>query len=206
MALAALTACGSGPKGDPVVKEVRAGVEAQLGIAPELVRCAGNRCEVELAGAQLAVSLSGDRDVVWQSDEVLLAAPLVALVSGELADLGVTAAVDCGPPVQPVPADGRVTCRIEGGGLAWVGLGGAGAGEGTAAGGAGTIDVEVALTPEAIAARTAASDDEALERMSRALDRGEEDGDEDHDDDDDDEGDAGLDAGIDAPARPGPGG
>lgn len=194
LALVTLAACGSGRGSDPVAKDVRAGVEAQLGVAPAGIRCTKERCEVDLGSARIAVGLAGDREVAWQTDEVVLAAPLAALVGEELADLGVAAAVDCGPPVQPVPADGRMTCHVDGGGLAWLRLGDA-----------GQVDVEVALTAEAVAARTGDADDEALERMSRALDSDEAEG-EDDPDGPDDAGDGGRDAGIDAPAPRGPGG
>jgi hypothetical protein len=191
VAVIAAAACGSdGPREDPLVASVRAGIAEQLGLAPQRVSCAGVRCEVEVGGLRIAVAVAGDREVEWSSDEVVLAAPLVAHIAAELDELGVVAAIDCGPPVQPVPASGRLACKLGDGGLAWVRLTGDGG-----------VDVEVALTPEVVSARTTEVDDGELERMSRALDRPDfdEDGgvplgdDEDTDDEGDDEGfDAGA--------------
>lgn len=190
LAVIAMAACGSGggPREDPLIASVRAGIADQLGLPAEQVTCAGARCDVDVAGVRIAIALAGDREVEWSSDEVVLAAPLVAHIAAELDELGVAAAIDCGPPVQPVPADGRIACKVGDGGLAWVQL--------AADGG---VDVEIALTPEVVSARTTAVDDAELERMSRALDRP--DFDEDagvaDDDRDDDEGDDdGLDAGA----------
>ncbi|HVV83343.1 MAG TPA: hypothetical protein VHE35_09700 [Kofleriaceae bacterium] len=176
---------------DPVVSSVRAGIAAQLGMAPSRVACTRDRCEVEVGGTRLGVAVRGGRDATWQSDEVVLAAPLVDHVRAELAALGVDAAVDCGAAVQPVPADGRLTCKVGDAGAAWVRLGTDGA-----------VDVDVALTAAEVAARTAPVDDEALERLSRALDSDEAEGSEgaegQGDDPDDDGDDARDDAGVDA--------
>ena len=135
----------------------------------------------------------GEREVAWAADEVVLAAPLVAHIAAELTGLGVAALVDCGSPVQPVPADGRLTCRLEGGGLAWARLGAD-----------DRLELEIALTAEQAAARGGAADEDGLERMSRALDSDEAEGATGPERDDDD-GDGG-DAGVDAPAPRGAGG
>ena len=176
---------------------VRAGIEAQLGVAPERVVCVPDHCDVDVGGAHVGVKVSGARDVAWAADEVVLAAPLVAHIAAELNGLGVAALVDCGPPVQPVPADGRLSCRLEGGGMAWVRLGAD-----------DVLELEIALTAEEAAARGDAADVEDLERRSRALDSDEAEGDPGPEsDDDDDDGDGGDgDAGVDAPARRGAGG
>lgn len=203
--LAAAAAClaaatcgggGDGPHEDPLVASVRAGIAEQLGLPPARVLCAAGRCDVDLDGYALAVVVAGDRELDWQSDEVLLAAPLVAHIAGEVHELGVDASIDCGPPIQPVPADGRLTCKVGDGGLAWVKLDAAGA----------VIDVDVALTADEVAARTTAGDEVLLEKLSRALDRPELD-DEDAgvgggagSDEPDDTGDTGDTAEIDAGA------
>ena len=199
LALLVLAAgCGSGPAGDPVAGAVRVGVMVQLGVVPTAVVCTHDRCTVDVAVSadgeptRLMATVTGDREVTWQTDPVVLAGPLAAHVAAELADLGRAAHVDCGPSVQPVPADGRLACRVDDGGVAWVRLGPA-----------GEVDVEVALTPEAIAARAAPADDQALDRASYALDTDEAEG----SDDDDDDRDAGVDGGeLDAASPPGPGG
>jgi hypothetical protein len=167
---------GGGPHEDPLVASVRAGIGEQLGAAPSQVSCAGGRCDVDVGGRRGGVTVAGERELDWQSDEVVLAAPLVAHIRAELAALGLEAAIDCGPPIQPVPADGRIACKVGEEGVAWVQLGDG-----------GQVDVDVALTPAEVAARTAPADEEALERMSRALDRP----------------DFDLDAGVDDPARAG---
>ena len=142
--------------------------------------------------------MSGGREVTWETEEVVLTAPLAAHVAGQLAELGLAAQVDCGAPLQVAPVDGRLTCRIDGGGAAWVRLGAD-----------GTIDVEVALTPAVVAERTALPDEDALERRSRALDSDEAEGADKDGAGDGDEREAAQpgigDAGVDAPPR-GPGG
>ncbi len=187
--------CGSGRPGDPVAGAVRAGVMIQLGVVPTQVVCAHDRCAVDVAVAvdgqstRLVATVIGEREVTWQTEEVVLAVPLAAHVTAQLADLGLEAEVDCGPPVRPVPADGRVACRVGDEGVAWVRLGPA-----------GQVEVEVELPPEVIAARDTPADDQALERASRALDTDEAEG---SDDDDDDDRDGGVDGGETdaAPAR-----
>lgn len=163
LALLAVAACGgsspSGPREDPLVASVRAGIAEQLGLPAERVLCEPTRCEVDVGGLTLAVALEGEREVAWRTDEVVVTGPLVAHLRATLDELGVEAAVDCGPPVQPVPADGRLVCKVGEGGLAWIDL----AAEG--------FEVEVALTPEAVAARTEPPDEERLEMLSRKLDR-----------------------------------
>lgn len=184
LALLLVAGCARSSGGDdPVAASVRAGIAAQLGIAPGRVVCADDRCLAEVGGLPVPIAVAGGAEATWQTDEIVVIAPLVAHVTAELAELGLTARVDCGPPVQPVPADGRLACRLDDGGVAWVRLAG------------DRIDVEVALTPEVVAARTAPIDEADLERQSRALDSDEAEGDaEPTDDQDEAEGDAGVDA------------
>ncbi len=169
--LLALAGCGSGAQ-DPVVVAVSAGIAAQLGLVPARVACAPERCDVDVGGTRLAVAVQGRREVTWEAEEVVLTAPLAAHLAGHLAELGLAVGVECGPAVQVLPVDGRLTCRLDGGGAAWVRLGADGA-----------IAVEVALTPEVVAERTAAPGEAGLEQRSRALDSDEAEGPEPRDGD-----------------------
>lgn len=186
---AALAGCRGRSADDRLAADVAAGLERDLGVAPDKVTCAGQGCAAVLGALTVPIAVARDKgETTWQSDEVVLASAVATRVAAELADLGVTGTVDCGPPVQPVPADGRLTCTLPAGGMAWVRLG-----DGDA------LAVELALTPAEVAARQVARDEEALERASRALDSDEAEGSE-----DDDGLDAGVDATIDAlPRAPG---
>jgi hypothetical protein len=142
---------------------VRTGLAEQLGVAVERVRCERERCEATLAGgARVEVLVTGEGALAWESDEVVLTAALAERVHAELVALGLSPApaIDCGPPRAAVPGE-RVSCALEGGGAVWVTFG-----DGDA------LELEVALTPEEVRARTGDVDVQGLEDLSRALDPG----------------------------------
>ncbi len=100
----------------------------------------------------------------WHVDDRIDTAPVQAYVEGVLGDLGIAQTVRC----PALPRQRRITCPLSGGGVALVEV---------AAG--GQLSLELELDPAAANARTSASADRDLARMSHALERLE----------DDDEGD-----------------
>lgn len=185
VALAAL-GCRREPA-DPVAAAVAAGVREQLGVAVAQVRCGHDRCEVRLAdGPTLAVRVTGDGAVTWESDEVIRTAPLAAYVRDELAGLGITATVDCGPALLVATAAPRITCTFAGGaahGAAWLDLAPDGG-----------LALELALDDEAVRASTEVTDPAGLDELSRALDTDDAEGAAASAEDDDGPGD--TDAGV----------
>lgn len=162
MAAVALAACGRGDaRRDPVADAVAKGVKAQLGIAPRRVRCQRDRCDIELPdGLELEARLSGDREVTWESESVVVVAPIAAYVRAELVALGVEASIDCGPALIPAKLVPRITCTIDRGpGQAWVDV--------LPDGG---LRLELVLEGEAVEARTEPVDTAGLDGLSRALD------------------------------------
>jgi hypothetical protein len=175
LALALVTVgCRRGDRGDPVARAVAAGVHAQLGVAVKRVRCTAARCDVTLAGgATLAITVSGEGALSWESEELVRTAPIASAVGAELMALGVDAAVDCGPPLIAAVADAptRITCQLAGGGAAWVDV--------AADGG---LAIELALDEVAVQARTEPPDPEGLDELSRALDSDQSEGSQEDDD------------------------
>lgn len=192
-AVAALALLAGGCRGesrDPVAAAVAAGVREQLGVAAQRVSCTRDRCEIELAGGlTIAARVTGDREVVWESDEVVRTAPITAYVRAELEALGVDAPVDCGPSLILAATATRITCTIgptrsimDRDGASDLGTGRArdrddAPAPGTAAGSAwvdvladGGLALELALDEEAVRARTDAVDPLGLDELSRALD------------------------------------
>jgi hypothetical protein len=189
---------GAAPRGRTEVEaKVAADVARATGAKIAEVRCPPGpppaTCEATLAGGgavPLAITADGD-GTAWALDGVVIAtAPLVAQITEELAGLGVTAKVDCGPALRPAARGARLDCALEVGGA------GAGAGAGPVRGAAwatitdddGGYRLEVALDPAVVAARTADVDDAALTRTSAALDRDDAEGDGAPDDGDGDAG------------------
>lgn len=169
-ALATLAAGCRGESRDPVAAAVAAGVREQLGVAARRVTCTRDRCEIELAGGlTIAAHVTGDREVVWESDEVVRTAPITAYVRAELEALGIDAPVDCGPSLIVAATATRITCTIgpkrsvmepgTAAGSAWVDV--------LADGG---LALELALDEEAVRARTDVADPDGLDELSRALD------------------------------------
>ncbi len=180
----AAVACRGDRGGDRVARAVADGVRAQLGVEVERIVCTRDRCDITLVGGvALTVTVTGDREVTWESDEVIRTAPVAARVGAELEDLGVVAAVDCGPALVAAAADAptRVTCRLGDGGEAWVDVGLDGG-----------VAVELALGAEAVRARTEVVDEAQLEQRSRMLDSDDAEG---SDGDGDDHGDGDIDGG-----------
>lgn len=96
--------------------------------------------------------------------QVVQTAPIAARITGELADLGVAQTVDCGPLVVRVAAGERLTCKLSGGGAAFVTIAKD-----------GTVSLELAIDPAVAGVRSEQPRD--LTKTSRALERlpGEED-------------------------------
>ena len=151
----------SGPVSDVMSRSIVDGLRTQLGVEVSGVRCADGRCAAVMAdGGQLPISIHGDD---WELGGLVIAsAPLEAYVVGALADLGVTARVDCGPRVRAAQIGDRVACALDNGGRAFA----------TIRDGAGAFTLELAIDREAAAARQGPADVAALDRQSAALDRG----------------------------------
>jgi hypothetical protein len=163
----ACAACGGGD--DPGVARaataqsaaeatIARGLAAQLGVAIDRVSCNGVRCTAHVAGGgELAIAVHG-KD--WSIDGLAIAsAPLEQYLSAALADLGVAARPDCGPRVRAARIGDRIECRLGDAGRAWATIRDAG----------GAFSIELALGPDAVAARTAPTDESALDRASAAL-------------------------------------
>ncbi|HVK77403.1 MAG TPA: hypothetical protein VM734_29050 [Kofleriaceae bacterium] len=156
---AALIACRGGSRRDPVAEAVKAGLEAQLDVKVEQVRCERAGCEATLAGgATLKVKVDGDRELAWETDEVVMTGALAARIRAELGALGVDTTVDCGAPRVTVPGE-PVRCELGSGGAVWAAIRDD-----------GEVELEVALTPAIVQARTEDVDVQGLDDLSRALD------------------------------------
>jgi hypothetical protein len=177
------------PAAGGLERSIERGLGAQLGVAIAGVTCAGARCTATLeGGGALPVAVRG-KD--WELDGlVVAAAPLEQYLGAALADLGITAKIDCGARVRAVAVGDRIECRLGDAGRAWATI---------RAG--GDFAIELAIGADAVAARAAAADDDALERQSVALDHdpdggaGEGEGEGEPDD-------APQDAGVDAAGAP----
>ena len=105
-------------------------------------------------GAALEIAVDGRQ---WRVvGRVFATAPLVAYVRAELAELGRTDTIACGPIVH---AGERLACALSAGGTAFLDVGA----DGEAA-------IELALDPAVAAVRAEVPRDRELVRMSRALD------------------------------------
>jgi hypothetical protein len=177
----AAAACGSG-SGGGVEREIAEGLGRELGVPVSRVRCPGGpypkRCAAEVAGSEpIEVKVTeGAEGLEWSIDGfVISTAPLAAQIGIELDDLGVEAAVDCGPAYLTTEVGKRVACTLDLGdglrGAAWARIVDDDA----------SFALELALDPAAVAARTATADVAELERLSRALDVDDALGDDDED-------------------------
>lgn len=178
-------ACRGERGGDAVARAVADGVRAQLGVDVESIVCTRDRCDVTMdGGVTLHVTVTGERDVTWESDEVIRTAPIAARVQVELDELGILTEVDCGPALVAVApgAATRVSCSFGGGGQAWVDVAPDGG-----------VELEVAIGADSVRARTEPFDEGRLDQQSRALDSDEAEGVLGEGDDD-----GGVDAGVDA--------
>lgn len=184
-ALVAVAACGRGAATDAVEQQISRDLAAQLGVPIPDLRCPAGPYPKTCAGGGLEVEVVAGADGLdWSLvGFVITTAPIVAEIGDALDDLGVAATIDCGPLVQTAAVGVRLRCRL-----------GLGATEGAAWArilGDDEFELELALDPAAVAARSGVVDDAELERQSLALDVDDPLG------DDDDDGDgAGDDAGV----------
>jgi hypothetical protein len=131
------------------------------------------RCEAVLKdGTRLPIAIANERGAwAWRLDGIAVESRvLVAHIAQLLADLRVPQAVDCGGAVHVVAAGARITCKLGGGGAAFVRV----AADGTTA-------LEIALDAASAAARGeqgSVERERELDRMSKALEalEGESDG------------------------------
>ena len=157
-------ACGQG--GDPLERQLRRELRAQLGVAVDEVTCSGApaaACQVRVGDQWLAVSITatagGDR--TWAlTGLVIAAAPLERYVAAELEGLGMAVVVDCGARVRAVQVGDRIACSLGEAGAAWA----------TITDDEGNFAIEVALGGDAVRARSNEVDQASLEAHSRALD------------------------------------
>lgn len=176
--LLAVVACGGGGGGAGVEAKLAEDVSAQLG-APVTVTCPAGPfpkpCAVHVEdGDDLTIDVTDTKDA-WQwslRGFVIATAPLVAAIREELDDLGVQAEIACGPALRAAAVGERVRCDLDLGGVA-------GAAWATILDEDASFELELALSPEAVEARTSDVDDVALTRASRELDRDEAEGEDD---------------------------
>ena len=90
-----------------------------LGVEVAAVRCPPGpppvTCTVtQAAGGEVPVALEDAADgTAWALDGVVIeTAPLAVDVTAALAEVGLTATVDCGPPVRIATVGDRVACRF----------------------------------------------------------------------------------------------
>lgn len=96
-------------------------------------------------GAQVPIAVDPDRDGGWQwrvNGFIVEQTALTEYIAGALAELHVDQKVDCTPSVHVVESGERTTCKLSGGGLAFVQI----AADGNA-------HLELELTPAGAAAR-----------------------------------------------------
>jgi len=179
-----VAACGRGGVSEGVEARLTRDVTAQLGIAATVTCPVGQpfpkTCAVGLedGGEPLAIAVTEDQDgYAWTlAGFVIATAPLAAAITDELHDLGVDGEVDCGPALRAAAVGDRVRCDLDLGGVpgaAWARIIDDQAG----------FELELALSPGAVTARSQDADEAALVRASRALDRDDAEGVGDGDDD-----------------------
>jgi len=168
LGLLLIAACGGGGGGDPapahgaggLERSIQRGLAAQLGVQVASVTCAGDACKAILAGGgELPITVRG---LDWKLDGLAVSvAPLEQYLTAVAGDLGVTGKIDCGARVRAAQPGDRIECKLGDSARAWATI---------QAG--GDFSIELAVGPEAIAARTAPLDEKALEQASAALDHG----------------------------------
>jgi hypothetical protein len=168
MALA-LAACGRGGHGSRLERDIKDGLSKQLAVAITRVTCPGGplpmTCTAEGGGASIPVTVTGDGDgYAWTTTGLIInAGALATEVTAELAELGLQAAVDCGPLLRPSAIGDQITCTMT-----------SSAGEGRAyariVDGDGGWDLELALDADAVARHDEAPDPAHLDELSRAYD------------------------------------
>jgi hypothetical protein len=130
--LLALVACGDrradvGAKKSPLEIAIAHDLTARFGVTVN-ADCAvlvgmNAQCEASLAdGTKLPISVKGERgDWVWHVSGVVVEQPaLTEFVAAALAEIHVDQKVDCTPAVHVVQPGERTTCKLSGGGLAFV--------------------------------------------------------------------------------------
>jgi hypothetical protein len=188
--LAAVLACACGGGRAGPERQIADDLSRQLGVPVTRVRCQGGSyprtCTAEVPGTEgLALTVAEGVDgLEWTLQGFVISTkPLAVRIAIELDDLGVEAEVDCGPTLRVTHIGDRIRCELHGDleGAAWARI----------VDDEARFELELAIGPEAVAARTTPADAAELERRSRALDVddvGEE----------DDEGPGAADAGADA--------
>jgi hypothetical protein len=162
-----LAACGG--RGEGPEDRVRRSLAEQLGAPVAALRCPAGpsprTCVAEVEDARLELVVRDTPDgLSWSLEGFVIAtAPLEEVIAAELETLGVAAAIDCRPRYRLTQVGERVDCRLTLDGEA-------GAAWALITDEAGRFELELALDPAAVLARTAAADVDQLERLSRALD------------------------------------
>jgi hypothetical protein len=168
-----LAACGDRqaterPVPSPVETAIARDLTARFG-TPVSARClvltvVPLKCTARLAdGTELPIAIEHARkEWGWRVDgRVIETTSVVTFVQQHLANVHVTQAVDCGSPVQVIPLQDRLVCRLAGGGAAFVSF----APDGDAS-------IELALDPASASARmelTSSDRDRELTKQSSEL-------------------------------------
>jgi hypothetical protein len=152
--LLALAGCGDrhgevAKKKSPLEAAIGRDLTAQFGVSVT-ASCAvmigmTARCEAQLAdGTKLPIAVNSEkREWAWRVDGVVVEqAALTDFVSAALAEVRVDQKADCRPAVHVVQPGARTTCKLSGGGLAFVQI---------TADGAARLELE--LDPASAAAR-----------------------------------------------------
>lgn len=182
LAAAGLAACGKGRAGPEA--QIAKDLAAQLGAPVRKVTCPEGAlpktCTADVDGTPLPVTLREDGgELVWDLDGFVISTrPLAAEIAAELDDLGVTADIDCGATYRLTQVGDRLVCALHHDGVD-------GAAFVRVLDDHAHVDIELALDPAAVAARTGAADPAELEQLSRSLDRDDDEGSGDDEPDDD---------------------
>jgi hypothetical protein len=168
LAAALVCGCGGGGRADGPEGRIAADLGRQLGVEVDRVRCPAGAypktCVATIAGADVELAVTEGADgIAWTLEGFVISmAPLAAQIAIELDDLGVEATVDCGAPIRVTHVGERLQCALHGGveGAALIRIVDEEA----------RFDLELALDPAAVHARTVPADRAELERLSRALD------------------------------------
>lgn len=159
-----VVACNGGEpraplRNSPLESAIARELTQQLGV-PVTTRCvivAGvAECRAWAGSVELPIVVENHRgEWTWQVEgRFANTAPIATQIAGELADLGVQQTVDCGAPVARI--DGRLACKLSGGGSAFV----------TVARD-GRVELELAIDPAAAGVRSEEPRD--LTKTSRDL-------------------------------------
>jgi hypothetical protein len=142
---------------DALERSIQSGLTAQLGVAVRHVTCSGSHCTATLETGDALPVVAVGKD--WElAGMVISSAPLEQYVDDVASDLGLAVKADCGPRIRAAHAGDRIDC----------GLGADGRAFATVKEG-GDFTIELAIGPDAVAARLAPYDEGALERASSAL-------------------------------------